>query len=295
MERFFSPIAGKTAPLELIRAFGTRQHAVVARWQLLRAGLKGTVVDSLIGAERLVPLHRGVYGVGHRPVSPRSRDMAVVLLAGHEGALGLESAAGLWALRRWSGAVHVIGPRSRRGDGFVIHRMRHLRDDDITVHWGIPVTTPLRTLLDLRRTLSLDAMDAALAEALVRKLVTLDELTPRATGNLRKLLDTAAPTKSKLERDLRKLLHEHGLPQPVSNGIVCGYEVDLHWPEHRLVAELDGYAFHAHRRAFETDRERDVVFAVAGLQTVRVTARQLRQASETAARFSALLGRAIAA
>ena len=28
------------------------------------------------------PLYRGVYAVGHRPVGPRSREMAVVLLAG---------------------------------------------------------------------------------------------------------------------------------------------------------------------------------------------------------------------
>ena len=140
------------------------------------------------------------------------------------------------------------------------------------------------------RTLSLDALDAALAEALVRKLVTLETLESRATGKLKYLLDTAAPTKSKLERDLRRLLRDHGLPQPVSNGIVEGFEVDLHWPDLMLVAELDGYAFHAHRRAFETDRERDIVLAAAGWRTVRVTDRQLNETrATTAERFTALL------
>ena len=70
-----------------------------------------------------------------------------------------------------------------------------------------------------------------LAEALVRKLVRLEDVQARATGRLSELLVTAAPTKSRLERALRKTLHEHGLPQPVSNGFVCGYEVDLHWPQ----------------------------------------------------------------
>ena len=170
----------------------------------------------------------------------------------------------------------------------MIYRTRDLRPEDVTVHWGIPVTTPLRTLLDLSRTLSLDALDAALAEALIRKLVTLEDLHPRATGTLRQLLDTAAPTRSTLERDLRRLLRDHGLPQPVSNGIVCGYEVDLYWPEHKLVAELDGYAYHAHRRAFETDRERDLVLQAAGHRVVRVTDRQLNL-PHTPERFSALL------
>ena len=215
--------------------------------------------------------------------------MAVALLA--NGPVAWHSAAGLWAITRpWHGPVHALGSHSWSGPGFVIHRTRNLPPEDVTVHWGIPVTTPLRTLLDLSRTLSLEAMDTLLAEALVRKLVTLEDLQPRATGKLRRLLETAAPTKSKLERDLRRLLRDHGLPRPISNGIVEGYEVDLHWPDLKLVAELDGYAYHAHRRAFETDRERDIVLAAAGWRTVRVTDRQLNESrATTAERFVALL------
>jgi very-short-patch-repair endonuclease len=271
------------------------QHGVVARRQLLREGLTSSAIEHMVAAGRLLPLYRGVYAVGHRPVGPRSRELAVVLLAGPRGALGRESSAGLWSMTRpWRGPVHVLGPKSRNGPGFVIHRTRHLPPEDVTVHWGIPVTTPLRTLLDLSSTLPLDALDAALAEALVRRLVTVEALQPRATGKLNRLLETAAPTRSRLERDLRTLLREHGLPQPISNGIVCGYEVDLHWPEQRLVAELDGYEFHAHRRAFETDRERDIVLAAAGWRTVRVTDRQLTVTrAETAERFTLLLARGL--
>ena len=192
--------------------------------------------------------------------------------------------------RPWHGPVHALGPKSRSGPGYVIHRTRHLPPEDVTLHWGIPVTTPVRTLLDLSRHLSLDALDAALAEALVRRLVTIEALQARATGNLKALLDTAAPTRSGLERDLRRLLREHGLPQPVSNGLVEGYEVDLQWPAHRLVAELDGYEYHGHRRAFETDRERDIVLQAAGHRVVRVTHHQLTATrSRTATHFASLL------
>jgi very-short-patch-repair endonuclease len=265
------------------------QHGVVARHQLLRAGLKRRAVDHLVAAGILILLYRGVYAVGHRPVGPRSREMAVALLA--RGPVSLHSAAGLWAIRRqWHGPVHALGAHSWMGDGFVIHRTRNLPPEDVTTHWGIPITTPLRTLLDLSSHLSLDALDAALAEALVRKLVTLEDLEPRATGNLRKLLTAAAPTRSKLERDLRRLLRARGLPQPISNGFVCGYEVDLHWPDHGLVAELDGYAYHGHRRAFETDRERDIVLQAAGHRVVRVTDHQLNaKRAATAERFGLLL------
>ena len=263
---------------------------MVARRQLLQAGLSEGAVDHLVGAGRLLPLYRGVYAVGHRPVGPRSREMAVVLMAGAEAALSWHSALGLWAMSRpWRGPVHASAKHSRSGPGFVIHRTRHLPPDDVTVHWGIPVTTPLRTLLDLSQTLSLDALDAALAEALVRKLVTLEALAARATGNLRRLIDTAAPTRSTLERELRKILRDHGLPPPISNAIVQGYEVDLHWPEHRLIAELDGWLFHGHRRAFESDRERDLVLAAAGHRVVRLTAAQLDKPATVEERFSLLL------
>jgi very-short-patch-repair endonuclease len=215
--------------------------------------------------------------------------MAVVLMAGVR-ALARQSALALWGMRRpWHGPVHVLGAHSRTGPGFVIHRTRNLPAGDLSTHWGITVTTPLRTLLDLSGTLSLDALDAALAEALVRKLVRLEAVLARATGRLRELLVTAAPTRSRLERALRRILHEHALPQPISNGFVCGYEVDLHWPEHRLVAELDGYQFHGHQRAFETDRERDLVLATHGWQTVRLTAAQVERRTAVAERFGMLL------
>ena len=198
--------------------------------------------------------------------------------------------AGDVSMRRpWHGPVHAIGTKPRRGDGFVIHRTRNLPPHDLTTNWGIPVTTPLRTLLVLSRTLSLDALDAALAEALIRKLVRLEDVQARATGTLRELVTTAAPTRSKLERDLRKILHEHQLAQPISNGFVHGYEVDLHWPEHRLIAELDGWLYHGHQRAFESDRERDLVLAVHGWRTVRLTAAQLERAATVAERFARLL------
>jgi hypothetical protein len=149
------------------------QHGVVARRQLLRV-LDEAVVDNLVDTRKLVPLHRGIYGAGHRPVGPRSREMAVALLAGERGALAWQSAAALWSMTRpWRGLVHALGTHSWKGPGFVIHRTRNLQPGDITTHWGIPITSPLRTLLDLSRTLSLDALDAALSEALVRKLVTI--------------------------------------------------------------------------------------------------------------------------
>ena len=195
MESIDRPITRKVTPLAVAARIAGPQHGVVARGQLVAAGLSRDEIDHMVQVGRLILLYRGVYAVGHRPVGPRSREMAVVLLAGPRGALGDHSAGALWHMRRWHGPIHAIGPKSRRGPGYVIHRTRNLPPEDVTVHWGIPVTTPRRTLLDLSRHLSLDDLDAALAEALVRRLVTLEDLHARATGALRKLLDTAAPSR----------------------------------------------------------------------------------------------------
>ena len=112
----------------------------------------------------------------------------------------------------------------------------------------------------------------------------------RATGALAKLVPGAAPTRSKLERDFRALLREYGLPQPASNGFVGGMEVDLRWPGHRLVVEIDGSGTHDHRRAFEADRVRDQRLLVAGWRTARVTDWQMTELrAETAERFATLL------
>jgi very-short-patch-repair endonuclease len=65
------------------------------------------------------------------------------------------------------------------------------------------------------------------------------------------------------------------LPRPLTNVVVHGYEVDLYWPEHRLVVEVDGFAYHSTRAAFEHDRLRDARLQAHGLRVSRVTWRQI--------------------
>ena len=42
-------------------------------------------------------------------------------------------------------------------------------------------------------------------------------------------------------------------------------------PRERLIVELDGFAFHGHRAAFERDRTRDAKFQVAGYRVLHLT------------------------
>jgi predicted transcriptional regulator of viral defense system len=179
MRRKVAPVAAEIA---------RRQHGVVARRQLLRTGVTGSAIDRLVRSGWLHPLHRGVYAVGHRAVGSHGRDLAAVLAAGPGAALGLESGAALWAMTSWRGDVQVLGRHSAKRAGFVVHRTRSLPRSDITRHYGIPVTTPARTLIDLATVVDADTLEAALAEAQIRGLIRPEALIPRATGALARAL-----------------------------------------------------------------------------------------------------------
>jgi very-short-patch-repair endonuclease len=53
--------------------------------------------------------------------------------------------------------------------------------------------------------------------------------------------------------------------------VVRGFEVDCLWRAASLIVEIDGFAFHGWRRAFENDRSRDRALAAAGSHVMRVT------------------------
>ena len=47
------------------------------------------------------------------------------------------------------------------------------------------------------------------------------------------------------------------------------------WRKQRLAVEVDGFAFHGTREAFERDRRRDAELQTRGYRVLRVTYRQL--------------------
>ena len=59
------------------------------------------------------------------------------------------------------------------------------------------------------------------------------------------------------------------MPLPVVNGRIGQYEVDFHWPEHMLVVETDGGAFHDDPVALRRDRRRDLDLELAGRHVLR--------------------------
>jgi very-short-patch-repair endonuclease len=87
-------------------------------------------------------------------------------------------------------------------------------------------------------------------------------------------------TRSEAEQRLLRLVRKARLPAPDVNASLHGFEVDFLWRDAALVLEVDGYAFHSGRAAFEQDRRRDAELAARGLTVIRVTWRQLADEPE---------------
>ena len=282
MESIDPAIAGKSTPLGVARRIAGPQHGVVARRQLIRAGLSSSAIEHMLAAGRLLPLYRAVYAVGHRPAGPRSRDMAVVLLAGDTGALARQSSQAMGddsplarpgardrpEVAQRSGLRHPPHARpATRGPHPPLGHPRH----HAPAHAPRPQPAHSPSMPWTPRSPRRSCASSCGSRT----------SRPAPRGRLREAARHGRPDHARgSSATCASILHEHGLPQPISNGFVCGYEVDLHWPQHRLIAELDGWLYHGHQRAFETDRERDLVLATHGWRTVRLTAAQLDRARD---------------
>jgi very-short-patch-repair endonuclease len=78
-------------------------------------------------------------------------------------------------------------------------------------------------------------------------------------------------TRSDLEVDFLDFCMRHHIRRPVTNAIVEGYEVDMHWPGTRLIVELDSYEYHRTPTSFEQDRRRDAELKLKSYTVIRVT------------------------
>ena len=261
--------------LHPIVALAARQHGVVTTAQLLDAGVGRRSIARRVEAGWLVPLHRGVLQVGPVP-SEYAREMAAVLACGAGALLSHQSAAAVWGIARRDAVVHVTAPTRRRSrPGLRVHRSLSL---DAAVRDGLPLTTPARTLRDLERTLTAVSIERAREQAALLGLVVPDDAPDPSF------------TRSEAERRLKALCRAAGLPPPLTNARVAGYEVDAYWPAHRLIVEVDGFRFHSSRQAFERDRRKDAALTAAGNRVVRVTwSRLTNEPYSLSAQFGALL------
>ena len=275
--------------------FGRHHHGLITADHAARLGLTTAQWNHLnMGddrlLERLFPRVSRVFGA---PTSAVQRIGAAVLAAG-PGAMGSHrSATTVWGAERPStDPVDIILPsRTRRArlDGVVVHRPSDLDDLRPVVRLGVPVTNPLRVLIDLGAVDPGGVADAlkhfvlaglvtpvAVAAALERHAVRgRSGVRPLRRALERWMLD-GKPSDSDLENQMAVVAARHELAPMEFHAHVGGYEVDFLVVGTPIIVECDGWSTHGvDKRQFHRDRDKDAELHASGFIVQRVTSAQL--------------------
>jgi very-short-patch-repair endonuclease len=175
-----------------------------------------------------------------------------------------------------------------------VYRRPRLPESECAERDGIPVTTPIRTMIDIARWLDPPRLERAVNEADRLDLVDPPALLAalgahpgeRGVGPLRSLLGDRVfrLTDSELERRFLRIVHRAGLELPLTQQMVSGFRVDFHWPELGIVVETDGLRYHRTPAQQARDLRRDQAHAAAGLVPLRFSHAQVRFEAERVAR-----------
>jgi very-short-patch-repair endonuclease len=270
-----------------------RSHGVFSLEQARALGIADRSVSKRAAAGRYFRLNPGVYAIGGTPDTMSRRIAAAVVSFPALAAVSHQTAAELWGMtNRGIRAIEIVTTRwdRVRRDSVKVHESLDLLPEDVVDLDGIPITTPVRTVVDLGAS-NRWIVERALEEGIRRDLFTLEDVEGfvarvakrgrRGVGVIRPLLaarrrwDTV--TESALEDEFRKLLTDGGLPMPEpqytvrdeSGDLVC--RADFAYPSARVLIELDSEAHHLDRVTFRRDRSKQNAAATLGWTVLRYT------------------------
>jgi hypothetical protein len=146
---------------------------------LLAIGYGRRSIEHRIARGRLFPVTQGIYAVGWPALNRKRRWMAAVLVGGEGAALSHGSAAALWEIGEGRSGPIAVSVRRRcelRRPGLEIHGRPSMAAEDIVIRDDIPVTSPVRTLVDLATEFEPIALERAINDADKRDLIDPDAL-----------------------------------------------------------------------------------------------------------------------
>jgi very-short-patch-repair endonuclease len=266
-----------------------RSYGILSLEQLLTAGLTQAQVKGACRRGSLQRILPKVYRVTSVPECWEQRPMAGIRWGGPVTvASGITAAFLHELLPRRREKVHLTSDHALHArPGFRV-RLCRLLPEDLTAVRGIPCTSVPRTLVDV----CLDTDEARCEEALDAALrmgrVLLSDLIEfvedaaarkvRGSACLRRLLevrgDDEALSESEFESSFGRLMRKGDLPlgerQVPREGVRKG-RVDISYPEHNLVIELDGRKWHSARREKKRDKRCDNELNINGKRVLRLT------------------------
>jgi hypothetical protein len=284
--------AGQKGTDAVVARLAAAQGGVVGRRQLLAAGVSRHAIDGRMASGLFTPVFAAVYAVGCPTPPPLGWRWAAVLAAGQDAALSNDSAASaLLGLRDPASVWHVTTTgRARPRPRLVVHRVRSLPPEEVTLVDGVRCTTVARTLVDLAATTSDRRLEQALDRAESLRMLDGTALAAASrpgrpgAARLRQVMDLHAAgstvTRSELEELFLRFCRDRGLPAPQTNVhhvLPSGTPIviDALWRGAGVAIELDSRAWHMDTERFERDRGRDLELEGTDFVTGRVTWRML--------------------
>ncbi len=271
---------------------------LITRPKLLEVGLSLEEIYGRLERGSLWSVHPGVYATFGRTLDYDARVLAACLAAGSGAVASHRSALAMWGLLDGQQPLEITAPRSAHPapDGVIVHRPNVLRPIDVTERRGVPLTNPLRALLDAGAVLPRARVGDCVERALVARLVSvkglrviLAELGGRGrtgTGALRSHLDRRAlgdrRPESMIEPLLARLLYDDLGIGPVlyqHEVVLEGRRLrpDFTVPLARTIVEVDGLDAHSSRTALDEDLLRQNLFVRHGYLVLRYTTTALRR------------------
>jgi Transcriptional regulator, AbiEi antitoxin len=281
------------------------QYGLATRTQSRKLGLGDGELRRLVRTGRWVRVAPSVYSVANHRDSWVRRLWAAHLHAGPGSLVSHESAGRLHGYQEVpAGLVTLIaGPVYRRPlDGVRLRVVTDLDPAHVTEWNGLPVTTPLRTVVDLASTLHIATLRLLVEHAVTDRRLSLAQLGAfhadlrrqgkNGVARLGQVLDDLGPgdglPRSELERLLDRVIELSGVPSPVheyplpGRGAVSGF-VDRCWPEARLIVEGDGRKWHTRRQQALRDATRSLEAQAVGYETTPLLWEHLANDPQTTA------------
>ncbi len=188
-----------------------------------------------------------------------------------------------WSLLDPSMEIELAVPRRRCPTPWPGARLvrTQLRAADVTRVRNVPVTTPMRTALDLAQNLPLADAVAVLDAACRRGGVSTSGLRfeLRRLGRPKTTLIAALvdPQRASVYESLFFVLMVQARLTPprcqfeIRRGAVLLARTDFAWPHRRVIVEIDGFEFHSDKGAFVRDRRRQNLVVNEGWRVLRFT------------------------
>ncbi len=239
----------------------------------------------MISTGRLQRMHARVYRLASIPPAWRQEVKAAQLSIGRGAVAFRRTAATLLQLRGFEpGLIELATDRNVRArDGVAVHRVKDLPIADVTSLYGIESTTPARTLIDLAAVVGVEALEAAVDDALLRGLVSVSGLEWRlgrpghqgrvGTRAMRSVLEDRragyVPPDGPLENAFMRLIRRENLPLPVLQYRVqrrgrSVARLDAAYPELLVGIELDSRRWHVGTSDWERNVHQRTALAAMG-------------------------------